>query len=150
MLERTLPYITNDALNDRDVGKRVGFWDPISPEEHDKRIFYEFFRRNEDEKILANVLNYFSAVRDRWPDAWESTGKGAILTRTNGFNGLIRFLRPAYLNFTTEPKVVTKDRFLSLFRKMKLSDDDFNADNFVPGGSGSTKLYRTLLEQSNI
>jgi DGQHR domain-containing protein len=111
-----LPYITNDALSDRDVGKRVGFWDPISSEQLNKRIFYEFFRRNED----------------------------------NGFNGLIRFLRPAYLNFTTEPKVISKDRFSSLFQKVKLSDEDFNTDNFAPGGSGSTKLYRTLLEQTRI
>ncbi|MBB4370180.1 DGQHR domain-containing protein [Bradyrhizobium sp. cir1] len=145
-----LPYITNDPLNDRDVGKRVGFWDPISPEQHNKRIFYEFFRNNEDEKILANVLNYFSAVHDRWPDAWESTGRGNILTRTNGFNGLIRFFRPAYLYFTTQPKVISKDRYSSLFAKVKLSDEDFNTDNFPPGGSGSTKLYRTLLEQSRI
>jgi len=145
-----LPYITNDALSDRDVGKRVGFWDPISSEQYNKRIFYEFFRKNEDERILANVLNYFSAVRDRWPSAWESTGKGDILRRTNGFNGLIRFLRPAYLNFTTEPKVISKDRFSTLFQKVKLSDEDFNTDSFVPGGSGSTKLYRTLLEQTKV
>jgi DGQHR domain-containing protein len=145
-----LPYITNDPLSDRDVGKRVGFWDPISPEQHNKRIFYEFFRRNEDERILANVLNYFSSVRERWPGAWESTGRGDILNRTNGFNGLIRFLRPAYLHFTTDPKVISKERFSSLFQKVRLSDEDFNTDNFIPGGSGSTKLYRTLLEQTRI
>jgi DGQHR domain-containing protein len=145
-----LPYITNDPLSDRDVGKRVGFWDPISPEQQNKRIFYEFFRKNEDEKILANVLNYFSAARDRWPEAWQSTGTGNILTRTNGFNGLIRFLRPAYLHFTTDPKVISKERYSSLFTKVKLNDDDFSTENFAPGGSGSTKLYRTLLEQTRI
>jgi DGQHR domain-containing protein len=145
-----LPYITDDPLNDRDVGKRVGFWDPITSEEANKRIFFEFFRTKQDERILANMLNYFSAVRERWPVAWSNTGKGNMINRTNGFNGFIRFLRPAYLNFTTEPSVVTKKQFASLFDRVILHDNDFIPDNFVPGTSGATKLYRTLLQQTGL
>jgi DGQHR domain-containing protein len=103
-----LPYITDDALADRDIGKRFGFWDPSGPEEVRKRIFRIFFERQQDEKILANVLNYFSAIRDKWPNAWKNTGSGNMINRTNGYNGFMRFLRPVYLNFTSEPSVISK------------------------------------------
>jgi DGQHR domain-containing protein len=145
-----LPYITNDPLADRDRGKRFGFWDQSLTRDFRKRIFYEFFRRNEDVKILDNLLNYFSAIREKWPAAWARTGAGNIINRTNGFNGFIRFLRPAYLFCTDEPRVVTQDEFARVFGDVKLKDDDFNPTRFLPGTSGSTLLYHTLMEQSGV
>ena len=65
MVRGLLPYITSDALADRDRGKRFGFWDPIVGPESRRRIFYEFFRNNEDERILATVLNYFNAIAEK-------------------------------------------------------------------------------------
>jgi hypothetical protein len=150
MVKGLLPYITDDALADRDIGKRFGFWDPSGPEEARKRIFRPFFEKQQDEKILANVLNYFCAIRDKWPNAWKNTGAGNIINRTNGFNGFMRFLRPAYLYFTGEPKIVTRKQFASLFERIRISESDFNPENFLPGTSGSTKLYRTLMEQSRL
>ena len=128
-----LPYITDDALTDRDIGKRFGFWDPTSPDEARKRIFRPFFEKQQDEKILANVLNYFCAIRDKWPNAWKSTGTGNIINRTNGFNGFMRFLRPAYLNFTNEPAVVSRKQFASLFGKIQLAEEEFNPETLYPG-----------------
>jgi DGQHR domain-containing protein len=145
-----LPYISNDPLSDRDAGKRFGFWEPLLASDHSKRIFYEFFRLREDEKILAIVINYFNAVRRKWPDAWGGTGRGNIINRTNGFNGFIRFLRPAYLYFTTRPQVVSSEDFLLLIDRVTLQDGDFNPQTFLPGTSGSTKLYRLLLEQTGL
>jgi DGQHR domain-containing protein len=145
-----LPYITNDPLADRDRGKRFGFWEPALAKDVSKRIFYEFFRRNEDPKILANLINYFSAIQDRWPVAWNNRGSGNIINRTNGFNGFIRFLRPAYWSKTTEPTVVSKEEFAKIFSLVQLSDDDFNSRNFLPGSSGSTQLYNTLLQQTKL
>lgn len=145
-----LPYITDDPLLDRDRGKRFGFWEPSVAKDFSKRIFFEFFRRNDDKAILANVINYFNAIKARWPVAWEGTGRGNIINRTNGYNGFIRFLRPAYLSITTEPRVVSQSDYEKIFAKCTLNDDDFNSDNFLPGTSGSTKLYNTLLDQTSI
>lgn len=145
-----LPYISKDPLLDRDAGKRYGFWEPALASSASKRIFYEFFRRDEDEKILRIVINYFTAIKERWPEAWDGTGKGNIIKRTNGFNGFIRFLRPAYLNFTTRPETVRKDQFAQLFAKVKLKDTDFNPEMFLPGSSGATKLYRILVENTGV
>lgn len=145
-----LPYISKDPLSDRDAGKRYGFWEPALASENAKRIFYEFFRRDEDEKILAVVMNYFTAIQERWPQAWNNTGKGNIINRTNGFNGFIRFLRPAYLFFTTAPEVVSKEEFARLFNKVELADGDFSPQRFLPGTGGSSELYRTLLKQTGV
>jgi DGQHR domain-containing protein len=145
-----LPYITNDPLKDRDTGKRVGFWDPLPSDDLAKRIFFEFFRLNQDERILANIINFFSAVKDRWPDAWNATGEGHILPRTTGFNGLIRFLRPAYLEFTTVPAVVTKAQYLALLNRCTLQVSDFTRDNYLPGSSGAAKLYNDLITQTGV
>lgn len=145
-----LPYITNDPLLDRDRGKRFGFWEAGNSKDISKRIFYEFFRREDDRAILANVINYFNAVKSRWSDAWKATGTGNIINRTNGYNGFIRFLRPAYLSITTESRVVSESDFGKIFARAKLENDDFNVANFLPGTSGSTKLYNTLMEQTKI
>jgi DGQHR domain-containing protein len=145
-----LPYITSDPVEDRDRGKRFGFWDPTLAKDVKKRIFAGFFRQNEDVRILDNLLNYFNAVRAKWPVAWDRNGAGNILNRTNGFNGLVRFLRPAYLWNTSEPRVVSQSEFAKVLEGVQLRDDDFNPRKFLPGSSGSTQLYNTLLEQSGV
>lgn len=145
-----LPYITNDPLADRDRGKRFGFWDQSLTDNYRKRIFYPFFARNEDAKILSNILNYFNAVRDKWSTAWTRTGTGNIINRTNGFNGFIRFLRPAYQFCTNELRVVDQSEYANVFRTVGLTDDDFNPRRFLPGTSGSTLLFHTLMEQSGV
>jgi DGQHR domain-containing protein len=145
-----LPYISDDPLFDRDIGKRMGFWEPLLAGDVKRRIFYEFFRRNEDEKILHNVVNYFNAIKERWPTAWSGTGTGNIINRTNGFNAFVRFLRPAYLYCTTTPTIVSKDQFKKIFDRVRLNDEDFNPTNFLPGSSGASTLYRRLLDDSQI
>lgn len=145
-----LPYITNDPLADRDRGKRFGFWDQSLTRDFHKRIFFEFFKRNEDVKILDNLLNYFNAVRGKWPEAWARTGRGNIINRTNGFNGFIQFLRPAYLDCTTEPRVVKQEEYAAIFNRVQLRDEDFNPNRFLPGTSGSTLLFDTLIAQSGV
>lgn len=145
-----LPYITDDPLADRDRGKRFGFWDPVLAKDVHKRIFYEFFRKNEDDKILNNILNYFNAIRAKWPAAWDRTGAGNIINRTNGFNGFIRFLRPAYLHCTSDPRVVSEKEYSQVLAPVRLQDNDFSPSRFLPGTSGSTLLFHTLMDQSGV
>lgn len=145
-----LPYISDDPDGDRDRGKRFGFWEPLSPKDHTRRIFYEFFRRDKDSMILEILINYFAAIAERWPIAWANSGTGMMIRRTNGFNGFCRFLRPAYLHFTTTQEVVTKAKFSSLFSQVTLKDEDFTVERFVPGTSGASQLFRELLSQTRL
>lgn len=141
-----LPYITNDPLTDRDIGRRIGVWPDRGPNDFEKRIFYPFFKAGKDHEILAVLINYFSAIQSRWPTAWASTGRGTILARTNGFNGSMRFLRDAYLSITTTPTVPSQQQFLSIFNRVDLNDDDFNTEKFLPGSSGASALYNEFMK----
>jgi DGQHR domain-containing protein len=141
-----LPYITQDPIGDRDIGRRSGIFPERGAKDFGNRIFYPFFRANEDHKILAILINYYSAVKERWPAAWVNNGKGSVLPKTNGYDGTIRFLRDAYLHLTTQPTVPTKEQFLELLKKSALTDRDFTTERFPPGSSGSAALYRELFK----
>ncbi|MDE4272945.1 DGQHR domain-containing protein [Phaeobacter gallaeciensis] len=139
-----LPLITKDAIGDRDLGKREGFFPDRGSDDFERRIFYPFFRKGEDHKILATVINYYSALSERWPEAWENSGRGAVLPKTNGFNGSIRFLRDAYLHLTSQPSVPTKEEFRKVFDSVELKDSDFTTEKFPPGSSGASLFYAEL------
>jgi DGQHR domain-containing protein len=146
VVKAILPYITKDPLTDRDIGRRIGIWPDRGPDDFEKRIFYPFFRSAEDHKILAVMVNYYSAIAEKWDGAWRASGKGSVLSRTNGFNGTMRFLRDAYRTLTTKPEVPTKDQFRAILDRSTLNDADFTTVNFPPGSSGAAALYRRLEE----
>jgi DGQHR domain-containing protein len=145
-----LPYLSADPDGDRDRGKRFGFWEPISNRDHSRRIFFELFRRGEDSMIMEILLNYFSAVSEKWSGAWGNSGQGVMIKRTNGFNGFCRFLRPAYLAFTTTHEIVSKEQFRALLDNVSLKNSDFMTEVFPPGTAGASKLYRTLLNDTGL
>lgn len=105
---------------------------------------------NRDTDIAEILMNYFSAVRERWPSAWDATGTGMILNRTNGFRALMRFLRHAYLFLVAPGEIPSKQKFMGIFQRIQLTDDNFTVDNFRPGTSGEVKLYNTLKETAKL
>jgi len=139
-----LPYITSDALADRDRGRRFGFWEPVEGPENRRRIFRHFFVAGEDEKILATMVNYFAAIMRKWPESWQNTGDGNILNRTNGYLGFMRFLRPAYLSLTTSNEVPTHGDFAAILEMVDIKDGEFTTARFPPGSSGAKRLFEKL------
>ena len=106
---------------------------------------------DEKEKDIGNVIfNFFTAVQQTWPGAWNDMGTGNMLNKTNGFRGLMRFLRPSYLYLGKPGEVPHVEGFKKIFSKVKLKDKDFNIDNFKPGTSGESTFFNTLLAQSGI
>jgi len=81
-----LPYITKDAVIDRDIGRRFGSWP----------------------------------------------------------------FRDAFLHLTTEPAVVSRQKFMSLLDKSKLLDGEFTIDEYPPGSSGASRLYHNLRSSTGI
>lgn len=73
-----------------------------------------------------------------------------MLNKTNGFKALMRFLKISYLHITVPDQVPTVDDFLKIFKKIKIDDMEFSTDEFKPGSGGEGKLYRLLLDKSNI
>ena len=149
VVRATLPYISSDVLKDRDIGKRVGRWRSDEIYDKDRLIFREWFVLDRDEEIAKQIMHYFEAVHRRWPAAWQSTNKGNMLPRTNGFRAFMSFLRPAY-NLLGEGGFVKMSKFLQLFERVELQDRDFNTHRYVPGSTGERALFRDLMEQTNL
>lgn len=150
VVQMIIRYISNNPALDRDLLKRGKKLERADANTLQKLIFRNMFIEEDDYKITDIIWNYFDAVRERWPSAWASTGTGYILNRTNGYRGFMRFLRPAYLYFTSTGEVVTKDQFLTLFNKVDVQDDYFTVDNFRPGTSGETAIFNMLVEKTDI
>ena len=149
-VESILPYLSDDPVQDRDTFLRGKKPLTASSQELRRTIFRNMFLEARDLDIADVVFNFFTAISERWPTAWNSSGDGMILNKTNGFKAFMRLLRPAYLHLAKPGETVAPGPVLTLLRKSKLEDKDFNTDNFKPGTSGELALYRSLLNDLNL
>lgn len=149
-VESLLPYLTPDPQKDRDVFKRGKKPEIVDAGALQKHVFRNMFLSEKEVEIADVIWNLFDAVREKWPVAWVSLGKGNMLNKTNGFKAIMRFLRPAYLYLTAPGGVPKKGDFLLLINRASLTDADFNVDRFRPGTSGESDLYRTLLKECRL
>ena len=149
-VDRLLPYITDDAMRDRDLIKRGKKLERPARTERRKYIFRNMFIDERDAEMARVLWNYFGAVAERWPDAWWDRRPGNILNRTNGFGGLMRFLRDVYNAFDRPDEVISRSDFSSRFQRIKLKDSDFTPDTYKPGTSGEAELYHELCKQPGL
>jgi DGQHR domain-containing protein len=150
-VEALMPYISSSPKNDRDTLLRNQKLGKISGDELFKIPFRNLFIDGNDLEITEIVSNYFSAVRKKWPEAWDDRSRGMMLNRTNGFRALMRFLRNAYLEVANPGEVPSDKKFFDrVFAGIKMTDRDFTTENFVPGTSGEAHLYRVLRGQDKI
>lgn len=146
-VESLINYITKNRILDRDLLIKGRSPQRASESESRELIFRNMFLDNRDLEIGDIIFYYFQAIEQRWPLAWSSTEKGAVLGKTNGFRALIKLLRPAYLELGNPGVIVSKNEFQELFSSCSLEDEDFNTNNFKPGTSGESALYKTLADQ---
>ena len=112
------------------------------------RIFIDYYREDDFAAILLIVSNYFEAVADKWPDAWNNPQEGQILARTTGFNALIRFLKDAFLHIVDDkPRVVETSEFAKIFGDIQIEQENLNKNTYVPGSTGQGLLYAHLVAQ---
>lgn len=145
-----MPYISNDEIADRDIYRRGKTPPRADTEDADKLIFRNMMIDKRDMDLVDILWNFFSAVRNRWPTAWEYGGRGVILNKTNGFRGLMRFLRNAHLHVAGIGDIPEVEDFYHVLERIDLDDMDFTVDNYKPGTSGESALYWTLVEKSGI
>ena len=146
-------YICKDQIQqqkDRDLYLRGKKPELINADVLKKQIFRNMFIQEQDLEITDIIWNFFSAVKRNWPKAWGAQGRGIMLNKTNGFKALMRFLRPAYLHLTSPGGVPEESEFYEILKKIDMEDGDFNIDNFKPGTSGESELFRTLLNKSGL
>jgi DGQHR domain-containing protein len=150
LVKSLLPYISDNPSRDRDLYLRGKKPKEASAGEIEKMIFRNMFLEEKDLEIAEVLFRYFSVVKNKWSQAWGSSGTGDILNRTNGFRALMRFLRPVYLYLGNPGMVPTVEQFSKVFDRIDMKDSEFNVDNFKPGTSGESKLYLTFLEKSRL
>lgn len=149
-VEALMPYISPFPSKDRDDVKRGRALSKIDRKTAEKLIFRNLFVAERDKDIALILYNYFSAVQQRWPNAWTSNARGQVLGKTNGFKALMRFLRYAYQVFLPKSEVPTQNQFYQIFTKIKLEEKDLTVDNYAPGSGGEAELFYTLLNQSGL
>lgn len=143
-IDPLMKYISEDPMRDRDQLRRGRRLEPVDQGtvRVRKLIFRNMFIEEQDAQIAKVLWNYFTAVGQRWPDAWAGRQEGLVLNRTTGYRALMRFLPNAYLVIGSE--VPPAAEFKGIFERVKLDEADFTPEAFAPGTSGQAKLYHKL------
>lgn len=155
-VESILKYITSDRQADRDFYRRNKNKKdeklPLLEGKEKNRLFLRnlFIDDTKDIKIAQNIWNYFYAVSQKWPTAWNTVANNNILNKSTGFIALMKFFKDSYLNFNKPDTIISKKSFTKCFENISLKDEDFNRDRYVPGGIGQSTLYKDLKNQSGI
>lgn len=144
-VESLLKYISEDPKRDRNLYLKNQKPKLLERDQLQKYIFANMFIEEKDLEITDVLWNYFSAVSERWPKAWNYQGTGLMLNKTNGFKALMRYLPKPYLRLTKPGGIPSKSEFLGVLQSINISDDDFTIDTFKPGTSGESRLVRSLI-----
>lgn len=144
-VEALMPFVSATPTIDRDILKRGNKLAAPTDAEIEKHPLRPFFVSGDDMKIADVLFRYFSSVQARWPNAWDSTERGMILNRTNGFRALMRTLMTICRAIKPHKKFPEASEFERLFSMVNLRDEDFNVDMFNPGTSGESTLFKKLI-----
>lgn len=146
-VESLVKFISVDPIADRNAlldGKRLR---KPSGDELDRCPFRNLFLEGKEIDIAEILYNYFSAVRSKWPESWESTGlTGNLLPRANAFKALMKYLLEDVYKAEFEAcgsPVPSAEAFSAYFHQ-DLTDEDFTARNFVPGSGGQSTFLAML------
>lgn len=145
-----LHYVSADPMKDRDLIKRGRTVERASGRKARKLIFRDFFIDDKDAQIARIVSNYFDAVAQRWPVAWDSDEEGNILNRTTGFVALMLFLGTVYRSARDPQGKLSSATVSQILSKIEIRDSELNKDNYLPGSAGRSRLYRDLRTQSGL
>lgn len=141
--EGLIKYISLNPMLDRDLLKRNKGIKRVYGSELEKLIFRNLFIDKQDAIIAKIVANLFGAVKEKWPNSWDSS----ILGKSTGVVAFLKFLRPAYkASVSVIGEEVAKEKFAELLSKVEINEAQFNKEEYLPGSSGQNKLYRELLE----
>lgn len=145
--EAVIKYISREPMKDRDDLRRGGFLSKAKVEELPKEryVFRPLFLLGKDEYIVMNLMNYFNAVSQRWPTAWQNKSEGNILNKSTGFLALMRLYKMIVNQVGIFEDTISQSVFMDYFNRIQLNDDNFNRVDFVPGSSGQSDLYNKML-----
>jgi DGQHR domain-containing protein len=145
--ESLMKLYSKDFMTDRDIYKRGKKPEKFSGKDLLSRPLRNIFIEEDDAKIAKIILEYFSAVSQKWPQAWGIVEPEMILNKSTGFIALMNLFKDLYIKFDRIGEVVEKREYLTYLNKTNLKDADFNRQRFIPGSGGQASLYKTLKDQ---
>lgn len=141
-------YITSDPEGERNKRYQGIFSTRRNRNDWERFIFQPFFDSDDDSGVFTCLTNYFLAVKAKWPGAWDDAPSGMILNRTTGYAALMRFLGPVYrMNCDGPGQILTQEVCERIFHQIDIPETDLTKEEFVPGSSGTSKLYRRLMDE---
>ena len=141
-------YITSDQEAERNKRYRGIFSSRRAPDAWRRHIFQPFFDEQDDSGIFLILTNYFGAVKRKWLSSWDDAPTGHILNRTTGYAALMRFLRQVYLRHCDKGGILSKETCNEVFEEIGIANDELTRENFIPGSSGISALYRRLMQEA--
>lgn len=149
-VDRLLRMISSDPMDDRDKIKRGKRLERAIGKARQRLVFRDHFIDEKDAEIAKIIWNYFTAVRERWPNAWDNPEPGMVLARTTGFAALMRILPPLFVmigngSSQVAPIIPSSTQFLDHLRRSQLTDTDLSSDRFKPGSAGEGALVGSLI-----
>jgi hypothetical protein len=138
-------HISDEPQVDRDQLLRGIKLRPANADELRKLPLRNLFIQEKDIDIATIIWNYFDAIRQTWPSAWNFGGRGIVLNKSSGFRAFMRVFKTMYLDLGTPGDVVTAKDFRNRFSRTHTQDDYFTIENFPPGSTGESLLTRHLL-----
>jgi DGQHR domain-containing protein len=149
-VENLLSYITKDKMIDRDKYKRGDTPSRYMGVDHQKYFLRDLFLDEKDTVIAQIVKDYFTVVRDKWPNSWNKVQGNQILNKSTGFVALMKFFGKVYPSLAQTNKVPSMSDFKIIFDKISYSDNFFTRENYPPGATGISKLYNDFLTKSGL
>lgn len=129
----------------------------LKPSDHDELLrtpFRNLFIHEKDLDIAEILINYFDAVRRRWPQAWiASDVTGNLLPKSNAFKALMRFLLDdVYLELAGDDigRIPSTHEFDRFFMPLEVDDHHFTTSNFVPGSGGESTFLKMLRREISL
>lgn len=151
-VETLVKFISDDPSRDRnDIldGRKLR---DVNIQKHPFNILFKQGEEG-DLKIYKIVFNYFQAIKEKWPNAWDAKQrKGNLLPKSNAFKALMKYLKDdVYLDLVGDDigLVPSVQQFSSKFNHVQLTDDDFTTRNFAPGSGGQSAFYKVLKGELN-
>ena len=141
-----LAFISSNPLQDSDDLKRGRMLKKITTDEAKARrlVFRNLFIMKEDDVIALNILNYFNAVRQRWPDECNNVRPGHILNRTTGYRGFMSVLPFVCIEMGLD-REIKRSEFEVALARTTLRNDEFTTEQFPPGTAGERALANRLM-----
>ncbi|MCW7503578.1 DGQHR domain-containing protein [Leptospira paudalimensis] len=150
LVDCILQYVSENPPRDRLLLRKKMKIESVNQKNSAKYIFREYFLEENDAFIAKIIWNYFSAVSQKWPEAWDSNIKGNILNRTTGIIALFKFLGPVYNELKVKNKIPSVKDFFDLLNKAKIKSTDFTPQKFAPGSSGHSTLFLLLKKECGL